>query len=398
MEENSLKFKAVVIDNGSYLSKIGFAGEKRPRSVFHTAIGYHKHEEYMEDIAQYTQKYYVGEDMMHHKDALELKFPLVYRLNKTSRYYPTISYHLAFEGWSVMEKIWHYTFYKVLNIDPSEHPVLLTESPLLRRPDREKMAEIMFETFNIPALYIGMQAVLSAYATGRTEGAVCVVNIGDSITSVVPMYSTAPLTHAIFSRELAGRDVTNNLQQLLRQKGYSFPTSIERDIVRDIKEKLCYIALDPEKELMLSKGMSGMDRSYILPNGNPINIDVERFLAPECLFNPSVIGKNLEPLDELIVRAIRNCEIDLERDLCGNIVLSGGSTMFPGLKERLMKKIKEQIPESVDVTIIDAPDRMYSAWIGGSIVASLESSKKMWVTQREYKKEGPQIIHRCSCY
>jgi len=146
---------------------------------------------------------------------------------------------------------------------------------------------------------------------------------------------------------------------------------------------------------MLSKKVAGMEKVYMLPDGETINVGVERFLAPEAFFNPSVIGKELEPLDDVICNSIKNCDVDLRRDLYANIVLSGGSTMYPGLKERLTKEIKEQIPESVDVKIIAPPERMYSVWIGGSILASLKTFQRMWVTRREYKEMGPQVIHRC---
>jgi actin-related protein len=292
-----------------------------------------------------------------------------------------------------MEKIWHYTFYTDLRVDPTEHPVVLTEAPLNPRPNREKMAEIMFESFNTPALYVAMQAVLSLYSSGRTTGCVC--DIGDGVAHIVPIYEGFALSHAIGRIDLAGRDITNYLQRLLRQRGYPFSTSAEREIVRDIKEKLCYVALDPEKEIMLSKKIAGMNKVYMLPDGETIEVSVERFLAPECFFNPSVIGKEADPLDDAIVKSITACDVDLRRDLYGNIVLSGGSTMYPGLKERLTKEIKEQIPGNVEVKIIAPPERMYSVWIGGSILSSLKTFQRMWVTRREYKQMGPQVIHRC---
>jgi actin beta/gamma 1 len=332
----------------------------------------------MTDVEHYTREYYIGEEALQLKGVLKLMFPVE---------------HGIIEDWTAMEKIWHYTFYTDLRVDPSEHPVLLTEAPLNPRPNREKMAEIMFETFNVPALYVGMQAVLSLYASGRTTG--CVIDIGDGVAHIVPIYEGFALSHAIARIDLAGRDITNYLQRLLRQKGYSFTTSAEKEIVRDIKEKLCYVALDPEKELMLAKKVAGMEKTYILPDGETITVGVERFLAPECFFNPGVLGKELEPLDDVVVNSIKACDVDLRRDLYGNIVMSGGSTMFPGLKERLQKEIKEQIPESVDVKIVAPPERMYSVWIGGSILASLKTFQKMWVTRREYKDLGPQVIHRC---
>jgi actin beta/gamma 1 len=377
-EESFLNAKALVVDNGTGISENGFAGEDQPRSVFPTLIGYPKYESIMTDVEHYTREYYIGEEAMQLKGVLKLMFPVE---------------HGIIEDWTAMEKIWHYTFYTDLRIDPSEHPVLLTEAPLNPRPNREKMAEIMFETFNVPALYVAMQAVLSLYASGRTTG--CVIDIGDGVSHVVPIFEGFALSHAIQRIDLAGRDITTYLQRLLRQKGYSFTTSAEKEIVRDIKEKLCYVAIDPEKEMMLSKKVAGMEKSYMLPDGETINVGVERFLAPECFFNPSVIGKELEPLDDVIVGAISECDVDLRRDLYGNIVLSGGSTMFPGIKERLTKEIKEQIPESVDVKIIAPPERMYSVWIGGSILSSLKTFHRMWVTRREYKEMGPQVIHRC---
>ena len=377
-EEDYLSAKPLVVDNGTGMSKNGFAGEDQPRSVFPTLIGYPKYTSIMTDVEHYSREYYIGEEALQLKGVLKLNYPVE---------------HGIIEDWGAMEKIWHYTFFTDLRIDPSEHPVLLTEAPLNPRRNREKMAEIMFETFNVPALYVSMQAVLSLYGSGRTTG--CVIDIGDGVAHVVPIYEGFALSHTIARVDLAGRDITTYLQRLLRQKGYTFSTTAEKEIVRDIKEKLCYVALNPEKEIMLAKKVSGMEKVYMLPDGETITIGVERFLAPECFFNPSVIGKELEPLDDIIVNAIKQSDVDLRRDLYGNIVLSGGSTMYPGLKERLTHEIKEQIPSSVDVKIIAPPERMYSVWIGGSILSSLKTFQRMWVSRREYKQLGPQVIHRC---
>jgi actin-related protein len=144
----------------------------------------------MTDVEHYTREYYIGEEAMQLKGVLKLMFPVE---------------HGIIEDWTAMEKIWHYTFYTDLRIDPSEHPVLLTEAPLNPRPNREKMAEIMFETFNVPALYVAMQAVLSLYASGRTTG--CVIDIGDGVSHVVPIFEGFALSHVIQRIDLAGRDI-----------------------------------------------------------------------------------------------------------------------------------------------------------------------------------------------
>jgi len=377
-ETDFLSAKPLVIDNGTGMSKNGFAGEDQPRSVFPTLIGYPKYASIMTDVEYYSREYYIGEEALQLKGVLKLSYPVE---------------HGIIEDWGAMEKIWHYTFFTDLRIDPSEHPVLLTEAPLNPRKNREKMAEIMFETFNVPAIYVSMQAVLSLYGSGRTTG--CVIDIGDGVSHVVPIYEGFALSHTIARLDLAGRDITNYLQRLLRQKGYAFTTSAEKEIVRDVKEKLCYVALNPEKEILLAKKVQGMEKVYMLPDGETITVGVERFLAPECFFTPNVVGKDIEALDDVIVNCIKNCDVDLRRDLYGNIVLSGGSTMYPGLKERLTREIKEQIPSSVEVKIIAPPERMYSVWIGGSILSSLKTFQKMWVSRREYRQMGAQVIHRC---
>jgi actin beta/gamma 1 len=373
-----LKRRGVVLDNGTGISKNGFGGEDQPRSVFPTVIGKPKYGNIMPDVKDYSREWYIGEEAMELKGIMNLQYPIE---------------HGVVEDWPAMERLWHYTFYTDLRIDPSEFPILLTEAPLNPRLNREKMTEIMFESFNVPAMYIATQAVLSLYASGRTTG--CVIDIGDGVSHVVPIFEGFALTHAIQRVDLAGRDVTNYLRRLLRQSGYTFDSSADKETVRDIKEKLCYVALDPEKEIMLSKRVSGMQKNYMLPDGETINIGIERFLAPESLFNPSVLGKEIDPLDDIVVQTISDCEVDLRRDFYSNIVLSGGSTMFPGIKERLTREIKEQIPDSVDVRIISPPERMYSVWIGGSILSSLKSMHKMWVTRRDYKELGPEVIHRC---
>ena len=378
MEEEGITGKPLVIDNGTGLSKNGYAGEDQPRSVFPTIIGYPKYKSIMTDVEHYVREYYIGEEALGLRGVLKLVYPVE---------------HGVINDWEAMEKIWHYTFYNDMRVNPNEHPVLMTEAPLNPRVNREKMTEVMFETFNVPALYVSMQAVLSLYASGRTTG--IVVDSGDGVTHIVPIYEGFAITHAISRVDLAGRDLTDYLRRLLRQRGYSLTSSAEREIVRDIKEKLCYVALDPEKELKLAEKVSGMEKTYTLPDGQALIVGQERFLAPEVYFNPGVIGSEAQPLDEAIYSAIMKCDVDLRRELYGNIVLSGGSTMFPGLKERMHKELTELVPEGVEIKIIAPPERRYSVWIGGSILASLRTFQKMWVTKKEYTDMGASAIHRC---
>ncbi len=376
--EEMIQNKPLVIDNGTGFTKNGFAGEDQPRSVFPTIIGYPKYQIIMTDVEHYVREYYIGEEAINLRGVLKLVYPVE---------------HGQVQDWDAMERIWHYTFYNDLRVNPNEHPVLLTEPPLNKNQNKEKMAELMFDTFNVPAMYISMQAILSLYASGRTTG--IVVDSGDGVTHIVPVYEGFAISHAIHRSDIGGRDVTDYLRRLLRQRGYSLSSSAEREIVRDIKERLCYVALDPEKELKLAEKVSGMEKTYTLPDGETLTIGAERFMAPELMFNPGAIGSEENPLDELIYRSIQNCDVDLRRDLYANIVLSGGSTMFPGLKERLHKELTELVPETMEVKIIAPPERRYSVWIGGSILSSLKTFAKLWVTRKEYREVGPTSVYRC---
>ncbi|MBD3228512.1 MAG: actin, cytoplasmic 2 [Candidatus Lokiarchaeota archaeon] len=375
MDNNVLK-RPIVIDNGTGITKVGYSGEDQPRSVFPTLIAHPKHFGIMPDLE--NRDYYIGNEVYGLRGVLKLNYPMR---------------HAIVSDWGSMEKIWYHTFYTDLRIDPSDHPVLLTEPPLNPRTNREKMAEIMFETFNVPALYVAMQAVLSLYASGRVTG--LVLDSGAGVTHIVPIYEGFALTHAISRLDLAGRDITEYLTRLLRQRGYSFNSTGEKEIVRDIKEKLCYVALDPEKEIRYAEKVGGLEKSYLLPDGTTLMIGLERFLAPEVFFNPGAIGKDIGPIDETIVNTVQKCEIDLRRELYGNIILSGGSTMYKGLKERISKEIAEMIPSNVGIGVIAPPERMYSVWIGGSILSSLKTFQKMWITREEYREIGPKSIHRC---
>lgn len=363
----------VVIDNGSGMLKAGFAGENQPHCFFPSYVGTPKHRKVMAGAVEGDR--FVGKRAQELRGLLKIKYPIE---------------HGVVTDWNDMLTIWKHA-YQELHIPSEDHPVLLTEAPLNPRKNREKAAEIFFETFNVPALFVSMQAVLSLYASGRTTGVV--LDVGDGVAHAVPIYEGFAMPHAIQRNDVAGREVTKYLQLLLRKgaSGYDFHTSAEREVVRDIKEKACYVAYDPLKEEEEFGDNSSIVK-YKLPDGNIIDIGPEAFRAPELLFNPEIVGLEYTGVHECVSYAIQRADLDMRKSLYANIVLSGGSTLYRGFGDRLLSELVKMAPRDTKIKISAPPERQLSTWIGGSILAALPTFKKMWVWRSEYNEEGARIL------
>ena len=309
---------------------------------------------------------FIGNEADEHRGIMKLAYPME---------------HGMVTNWADMEKIWASLYEKNnLGVSSEEHPVLLTEAPLNPRRNREKSAEVFFETFGTPALFVSPQATLSLYSSGRTTGVV--LDSGDGVTHAVPVYEGFSMPHAITRMDVAGRvsvtrysqsiiiysmsidilkqkkkkltysypssihlfiftqDVTEYLQRLLRRAGYVFHTTAEREIVRNIKENVCYVAFNPIREEEIERDNNTEIKEYKLPDGKLIKIGPECFRAPEILFSPSIIGTEYGGVHQCLGNAIFKSDMDLRKKLFSDIVLAGGSTMFTGYGDRLLKEIK----------------------------------------------------------
>lgn len=367
--------RPIICDNGSGSVKAGFAGDDAPRVVFPSVIGQPRNKHAMIGIGQ--KDMYFGDEAQARRGVLRLSYPID---------------HGVVRDWETMERLWDHTFKDELQVTIEEHPVLLTEAPLNPKTNREKMVEIMFEAFEVPATYIAIQAVLSLYGSGRTTG--IVMDSGEGVTHVVPIYEGYALPHAVQRLDLAGKDLTDYLTKILAEEGYIFTTSAEREIARDIKERLTYVAIDFEKELAMSRESSELDKQYELPDGQVIKIGAGRFKCPEVLFDPSRNGmESGGGIHETVFKSIRRCDMDIRRDMFANVVLSGGTTVIPGMADRLLKELNSLTPPGVKVRVIALPERKYSVWIGGSILASLSTFQQMWITKEEYMESGSSIVH-----
>jgi len=370
----------IVLDNGSFYSKIGFAGEDQPRSDFPCLIGRPRYQSVMSKSS--SEEYFIGSDAQSRRGMLSLNYPIENGVVK---------------DWDVMEKIWFHAFFKDLQISPEEHPMLISEHPCTSKKDREKKTESMFETFDVPAIYLAPQGVLSLYSSGRTSG--MVIDIGEGTICTQGMFEGFHIPSTVSRMNLGGRDLTMYMNRLLNANGYSLHTSAEHELVREIKERECYVAEDFHFEEGKSNWSDDLTRSFKLPDGRSITINSERFQAPEALFRPDLIGRHDLGIHQQLHSLILPLDGSLRAELYKNIVLCGGSSRIQGLAKRLAQELNSIGPKKRDVKIISNSDAGYSCWIGGSILGSLSSFHCLWMTKSEYQEHGAAAVHRfCPTY
>eukprot|EP00656_Telonema_subtile_P037017 TRINITY_DN410_c0_g1_i5.p1 TRINITY_DN410_c0_g1~~TRINITY_DN410_c0_g1_i5.p1 ORF type:complete len:348 (+),score=67.35 TRINITY_DN410_c0_g1_i5:166-1209(+) len=344
--------------------------------MFSTTVGYTKHKSTV--VGMGDKECFVGSEAHEKRGTLILRKPIEKGM---------------ISNWEDMEQIWHHTFFQELRVNPSDDIgcVLLTETPLNAKENREKMTKVMFESFNVPATFIAMQSVLALYASGRTTGVV--VDSGDGISHTVPIYEGYAMPHSIKTMQLAGQDLTNYLVQILHENNIHLSTAAELHCARSMKEQICRVAMDFEGEMKTFDDNQFKD--FQLPDGHTIGIGTQLIRAPELLFAPKLDGKdNMLGIHELIRECVMRCDVEVRKELYQSILLAGGTTLFTGFQQRLATEVQRFAPEQVRAKVMAPNERMFSAWIGGSILGSLTTFRQMWIGAGEYHEHGASIVHR----
>ncbi|XP_074192996.1 actin-5 [Rhinolophus sinicus] len=261
----------LVCDYGSGFCKVGFSGTDAPMAVFPTILGKLRHDNWL--VGMEEEDWFIGEEVQRRREKLSLQYPIA---------------RATVTNWDDMEKIWHHSFYQLLHTAPEQHPLMLTEPPLNTMSNKEKVSEILFETFNVPALYLANQGVLSLYASGLTTGTT--IESGEGMTYFVPITDGCPLHQSTMKMDMAGQDITLYLLQRLSERGHSFTGTGDREYIRDMKEKCCYVALDFDKEEKEAQSPPPPQK-YLLPDGREIDLGPERFFCPEVLFQADLMGE-----------------------------------------------------------------------------------------------------------
>lgn len=379
----------IVLDQGTGFVKIGRAGTNFPDYTFQSMVGRPilRAEERTDGLE--IKDIMCGDEASAVRSALQVSYPME---------------NGVIRNWEDMEHLWDYSFYNKMRIDPSQHKILLTEAPLNPLANRERMVQTMFEKYNFNGVYVAIQAVLALYAQGLSSGVV--VDSGDGVTHIVPVYDSVVLNHLTRRINIAGRDITRQMINLLLRRGYAFNRTADFETVRLIKEKFCYVSYDLDFDKKLTEETTTLMETYELPDGRVIKLGPERYLAPECLFQPYLVDSEAPGLDEAVFGVIQSAEVDLRSTLYKAIVLSGGTSMYPGLPSRLEKGLKQLWLTKVanndasrldkfKVRIEDPPRRRHMVFLGGAVLANIMADKdQMWISKQEWEEVGPRALEK----
>lgn len=373
--------------------KAGFANVKEPSLMFPTCVGRPmlRFDQAQSD-GTYLADIMIGDEADAQRSMLQINRPIK---------------NGVVNNWEDMEKIWEYTFNKLGIKDRAAHKVVQTEAALNPPKNRERMLEVMFERFGFGSVNISIQAILALTSQGLQTG--FVVDSGDGVTHLVPVCEGYLEPNLVQRVNLAGSHVTEHLMKLLVGQGHPLNSTADFETVRELKQRLCYVAYDLEAERRLARETTVVHKHYTLPDSRTMRIGAERFLAPEILFTPHLRGAaDNEGLTQLIFNTIMKSDINVRKEYFSKIVLSGGTTMFPGFSTRLQKDLRQLYLDQVlkgdksreknyKVEVEDPPQRQHMVYLGASILAEAheeQGNSPWWITKQEYAESGPSIVNR----
>jgi len=380
--------RALVLDIGSDTIKAGFAGDSQPCAEVSASVEWDA-----------TPKRRLGRSQ---RNKVSTPDGCGWRRKETVK----IQRGVLQDG-SGLRQVLQKTF-KAVNADPGAQPVLLTVAPLHPLANRCLLLQSLFEEFEVPGVYAQLPAALSLTSQGSHTG--LVVDSGHGISYALPLIEGFVPPHAVQRLDFGGADVTAYLGRLLsEERGFSplsgsgggscSSSSGSRRrfaALRQFKEEHSYVALDFKEELNRARSDSlGFERSMELPDGTLLAAGSERFRCAEALFQPLLAGIEAQGLHQMTHGAFKKCEVDLQRGLARNVVLTGGTMQLPGMEERMRQELQTVLPLSLQVKVSRHPLPLYSAFAGGSITASMSDMVEKWTTREDYLECGLAALERC---
>ena len=375
--EKSKQIQHIIIDFGSNTIKYGFNQDPFPKFITPNIIGKIKNKCFS-PIKDYND-YYCGYDALYNSSSIDITFP---RIDNNVKI-PTTP-----EGEKQLENLFSYIFRDKLKTNDYTYDIFIVDSIYTSTKERQTIAQILFEKFNVYHVHFEPQSIMSLYSTSKTSG--LVVNSGEISTEIVPIIEGYIISQGIYNFPIAGKELTKRFENTYKDIFDINNVSNHYWMAQKIKEEFSELLPSNKEfeELMKSKNI--IKKEYILPDGNIVELGNEIYEIPESIFNPSIIDMEIDNLPKVILNSINNCDISTRKELFNNIVLTGGNTFIKGFESRLRNEI--DLIKKRNCGIISLKERNYSAWIGSSGISSLSNFKNKWIARNEYFEKGAKLL------
>ena len=390
---SSLKTRTLVCDIGSGSIKVGIAGKLSPDGIIPCLVGHPKYS--LSKNSDSEPELLVGNDAL--ETGKYQKIGYRYAMDATGRV----------QDWKTLEIVLKRALQIFKVSDYSQHKILITRPYSMNEEDLKMMVDIFLLNFRFCAVAIHEQAALVLYTQGVETGVV--VELGESAVNIIPVYQGHAIPKLNRSLAVGGRTIMSYLLKLLKLKGFQMNEKEDLEVGRQIKETICYVALDPSLDERLASQTTVMTEFFKLPNGTIISVGRERFGAMEALFKPNLCSIESCGLSDMIFEVIKSADIDCRADLYSNVILSGGTSLLPGMQQRLEKDLNVRYTDDVLdgkearslgwKPRVQAPSsRQYLVFEGAALFADyISDNDKYWISRDEYLQYGIQrVLGKCT--